>query len=258
MLLCGEDPTFREGTHLVYQVQKSILHGTADIFNAMQQYLPVKKNIPVIIEKVPVIIDKEKILRCLHIAPPDKKAGLVFSLIREAIPVARPKIIFKKTDAGYSEKKNFYIGSKNYEGIPFDEGNPAPDFSVPFLVTAGNEITKWAESFHDIFHRLCADEICNEVLNHCIKYFCDLIRKEYGTPFCLLFPGSSPSWPVEEQKKIYDLFGEQCRKIGIIINENYMIEPLKSVAGIAFPAEHANTFCEQCAYVDCEKRILNH
>ncbi|MEN8120622.1 MAG: vitamin B12 dependent-methionine synthase activation domain-containing protein [Bacteroidota bacterium] len=67
-------------------------------------------------------------------------------------------------------------------------------------------------------------------------------------------PGNC-GWPVEEQKKLFQLFPENY--LGISLNESGMMHPVKSLSGIigvGKSVKFKHTDCEQCASKNCMYR----
>jgi len=159
---------------------------------------------------------------------------------------------------------------QNFEQIYFGEGNNAEDGILPsivknseklhlFAATIGtnvtNEINKNFESnefpvgsFLDSGASLTADSIA-KLLEMKINHNTTL---SYSPGYC--------GWHVSGQKQLFKYLKPE--KIGITLNESYLMTPLKSVSGVLVSGQskihifdNNFTFCNDCKTYSCKSRM---
>ena len=71
-------------------------------------------------------------------------------------------------------------------------------------------------------------------------------------------PGSGDIsvWPIEQQKELFQLFGDVEKFIGVRLTESFLMFPVKSISGIIFPTEIDFKSCELCYRKKCPRRRL--
>lgn len=209
----------------------------------------------VIIDKIPFKVDRNNLFSMLKMADDCDESNEITGLINEAEVLGRPKAIY--TEA--------YIDSKHEDtvvinGIIFNSRVLRVNLDsihrvFPFVVTCGTELENWANSINDYLKRFIADTIKQMALGIAMNYLSSHI-KEYKSPGKLssMRPGSLEDWPLSEQKKLFSLF-EDCRKtIGVELTESFLMVPLKSVSGIFFPTEINFESCQLCLRENCPNR----
>jgi hypothetical protein len=67
-------------------------------------------------------------------------------------------------------------------------------------------------------------------------------------------PGSLEDWPITEQPKLFSLFGNTERVIGVRLTDSLLMVPRKSISGILFPSEENFISCRLCPREVCPSR----
>ena len=69
-----------------------------------------------------------------------------------------------------------------------------------------------------------------------------------------LSPGSLVDWPITEQPKLFSIFGDTERLIGVRLTDSMLMVPRKSISGILFPSEEGFVACQLCDRENCQGR----
>jgi hypothetical protein len=67
-------------------------------------------------------------------------------------------------------------------------------------------------------------------------------------------PGSLEDWPITEQPKLFSIFGDTERLIGVRLTDRLLMVPRKSISGIFFPSEEGFSSCQLCEREKCPSR----
>lgn len=204
---------------------------------------------------IPFTVDREEIMRKLHIKQGSRFEAKVEAMMGEAEETARPKIAYKM--AYIEEKGDDHVV---IDGIRFKSrilrANLDETFkAVPYVITCGTELKVWAERFTETLDQYCADGIMEAILMDAVdKAFIEL-DQEFGLSRAAnMNPGSLPDWPLEEQVPLFDLLGDIRGLIGVELSDHYLMDPLKTVSGIRFFKEESYANCQLCERVDCPGR----
>lgn len=209
----------------------------------------------VVLNNIPCRIDLLKLQEKLHVKDDESLHSEIAEMAAAAQLIARPKVLFKRSPI--QDKGNDFV---MIDGIKFfgqllrvnlEEASEV----FPYIVTCGTEIEVWSKQFDDLFQSYCAETIKEMVLNSARGEFEAHLRKEFGLEHSSnMNPGSLPNWPLAEQKRLFDLFGNVEELIGVRLTDSFFLLPIKSVSGIRFYKESKFENCLMCPRKNCPNR----
>jgi len=147
---------------------------------------------------------------------------------------------------------------------------PKADYLALFAVTMGAEVSKKVETLFqindfpvgymlDTIASLSAD---SAVEGYEKKYMQSLAKKNYDIKEnrVLAYSPGYCGWHVSGQKKLFEYLKPE--KIGITLNDSFLMNPLKSVSGVLIAGEKKIHifpinfyFCQNCKTKTCRQRI---
>jgi hypothetical protein len=81
------------------------------------------------------------------------------------------------------------------------------------------------------------------------------LETRYGLgPLSNMSPGSLEDWPITEQPKLFSIFGDTERLVGVRLTDSLLMVPRKSISGILFPSEEGFVACQLCDRPNCQGR----
>ncbi len=128
----------------------------------------------------------------------------------------------------------------------------------PYVITCGYQLDEEASS-HNMGVRYYLDLIANQYVSLAQEKLMSLINQRYSlVKSARLSPGSLEDWPIEEQKLLFQLMGEEKveKQIGVSLTESYLMVPTKTVSGIIFPTEVDFSSCQLCPRENCSHRKM--
>jgi hypothetical protein len=176
-------------------------------------------------------------------------------LIHAVEPVARPKALYKPC---YVDNEN--EDSVDIDGICFTSRILRKNLEhtgrvFPYVVTCGKELDSIETSKNDIMEKFCLDTIKEFILVSAHIYLDEHLKEKYSvTKISHMNPGSLDDWPMEQQKQIFSLLGNVEDLIGVRLSESYVMNPIKTVAGIYFPTVIDFKSCMLCPRQNCTHR----
>ena len=124
-----------------------------------------------------------------------------------------------------------------------------------FIMTAGPELEAAASSSGDLLKQYYLEEIANIALETGALWLSERLKARYGFPgLASMDPGSLEDWPITEQPKLFSIFGDAERLIGVRLTDSMLMLPRKSISGIFFPSEEGFTSCQLCDRDACPAR----
>jgi hypothetical protein len=125
----------------------------------------------------------------------------------------------------------------------------------PYIITIGPELEREAAAQGDLLKQYYLEEMANIALEHAAAWLTGQIEESHGVgPLSNMSPGSLEDWPITEQTKLFSIFGDTERLIGVRLTESLLMVPRKSISGILFPSEEGFTSCQLCDRARCPGR----
>jgi len=187
----------------------------------------------------------------MHIKPGSSYQVELEKLAAAAQDIAQPK-------AGYIEEKNH--NSVKINGITFNSRvlrvNLEEAHRVFFyLVTCGTEIEEWSKSLTDMLQQYWVDALKEMALRSAWRSLNRYLTQQFELEkTSAMGPGSLEDWPINEQRKLFDLMDGLDTRIGVQLTDSYLMLPVKSVSGVRFTTENRFESCQLCPRENCPGR----
>ena len=209
----------------------------------------------VILNHIPYTPDLAQLQQHLHIRSESQGERELSKFVQEAQSIARPKALYKSVQV---EKKSLNEVSLN--GVTLTSRvlrvNLDPvEVAFPFLVTCGLELEAWSQSIKDFLYRFWADAIKEQALSSAFQAFeQQIIQNNLPGHSSMMNPGSLEDWPLQQQKPLFAILGEEVAGTGVQLSESCLMIPNKTVSGIRFAAEADFESCQLCQRENCPNR----
>lgn len=206
-----------------------------------------------ILSDIPVSLDAGTVLERMNIR---KKRGDMEKGIQEmielALPVAKPKAVY---EVSYIDNK--YDDAVDIGGIRFtsrvlrdnlEEANKV----FPFVATCGKEVDRIDIPADEFMKCYFLDQIKEVLLEQAMSHLEEHLTRKFSLgQISEMEPGSLESWPIDQQQKLFSIFGNVEELIGVRLTDRYLMVPVKSVSGIYFPTEIKFESCQLCPREKC-------
>ena len=213
-----------------------------------------------ILDDLSLSIDTDSVMHALNLG----ERGAPFrtqiqELLDRALPIARPKILFK---VSYIDGRNG--DSVSIDGVWFKSGVLRKNLEeiervFPYIVTAGRELDTIVIDEGDVMQKFCYDAIKECILEETYVKLERYIGNTYHPgSMAHMNPGSLQDWPVTQQPLLFSLFGDVQGLIGVTLTESNLMDPIKSVSGIQFPTQVDFKSCKLCTRHPCVKRLAQY
>ena len=210
---------------------------------------------PILLDCGPAAVDGRQVAERLGMSPdPDLEAELSV-LAAQASRAARPRAVY--TDAFVEDRTEdeTVIGGIRFHSRVLGVNLKNVHRVFPFVVTSGLEVEAWSQEITDPLMRFHADVVKELVLYQAAERLAGEIDRTFALKGAsAMNPGSLPDWPLSEQAPLFSLLGDVKAMIGVTLTESFLMQPVKSVSGIRFPAEASFESCMLCPRENCPNR----
>ena len=209
-----------------------------------------------ILDNLSISIDTDSVMHALNLGERGAPfQTLIQELLDRALPIAKPKILFK---VSYIDGRT--DDSVSIDGVWFKSGILRKNLEkiervFPYIVTAGRELDTIAIDNGDVMQKFCYDAIKECILEEAYVNLESYIQNTYQPgSMAHMNPGSLKDWPISQQPLLFSLFGDVQDLIGVTLTESNLMDPIKSVSGIQFPTQVDFKSCKLCTRHPCVKR----
>ena len=185
-----------------------------------------------IINQIPVRLPRGEIRRQLHLDK-DKRWEEVQTLIEEAKTLIRPKAAFKVSYISQKLESAVDIDGVRFSSRVLRKNLEEVERVFPYVITIGDRLKEKGSESKDLIKEYYFDVVGNIALSATRKFVEKQLQSRYGLDgMSSMSPGSLTDWPIEEQKPLFSLFGEQETPIGVKLSKHLLMLPAKSISGI--------------------------
>lgn len=217
--------------------------------------MSVKENLEVL-DPIVVEVSPDEIIQRMKIRNVNTDLQkMVARVVDGAMKIAKPKAVFKISFVEECMDEEVII-----DGVRFSSRILAVNLQnihrvFPFVVTAGKELDILNPDGDNFMEQYVIDVVKEHILLKAKDWFVNYVKEKYKiTKYAYMEPGSLSSWPVQQQKELFQLIGDVKKLIGVKLTESFMMRPIKSVSGILFPTQVDFQSCMLCPRERCPER----
>ena len=209
-----------------------------------------------ILDDIIMSLDAETVMERLNLGEKGATFTTLFDeLLNEALPVAKPKALFKVSFIDSRGDDSVSIDGVEFRSSILRKNLDKVERVFPYIVTAGTELESIRIEKGDVMRKYCFDAIKECILEEAyIKLEAHVLEKFRPGTMAHMNPGSLNDWPLTQQPLLFSLFGDVEGLIGVKLTESNLMNPIKSVSGIQFPTEIDFKSCKLCTRHPCVKR----
>jgi len=199
-------------------------------------------------------VSLNRLLKYLKI---DQNKKTLVKIAKESLEISyklfKPKVIFKHCSIAKDKDPNFLINEIKFKNKVLYHNLSDTDICFPYIITLGKDIDPNSSTDYLIYYY--TDRIAN--------LFLDIIREKLENHLKCEFnidklskmnPGSIALWPIEENKRIFQILNDDIKETNISLTESSVIKPFKSTSGIFFYKKKPFYSCFLCRHIDCQGR----
>ncbi len=213
-----------------------------------------------IMDDIPVHVTPEDVLESMQMTGRKHTfQSIIQELVDAAVVVAKPKVLYKLSYIEDQSEDSVTIDGVLFQSPILKMNLQNAERVFPYIVTAGRELESIPVSNQDIMRKYCLDIVKETILEEALSYFEKRLAREYALgKMAHMNPGSLSEWPISQQEPLFSLFGDVEALVGVRLTESFLMDPVKSLSGIYFPAEIDFKSCMLCTRHPCSKRRADY
>jgi hypothetical protein len=206
-------------------------------------------------ESIPVILDPVEIAAGLRFDPARKAFVSLEELVALAQGLIHPRGCYHAAFVEARGERTVELGGIAFHSRILSGNLGGVNKVFPYIVTVGHDLERTAAAQGDLVKQYYLEEIANIALEHAAVWLAGYLESRYGvTGLSNISPGSLEDWPITEQAKLFSIFGDTEKLIGVRLTESMLMIPRKSISGIFFPSEEGFVACQLCEREECPGR----
>ena len=213
------------------------------------------------IDQIPVALDREGVAKRLRINSARDGAGArtgapdFNELLAKAASLIKLRAVYEISYTGAKGEETVEVDGVTFHSRILRRNLDQAQKVFPFIMTAGPALEAAASSIGDLLKQYYLEEMANIALENGAAWLADRLKTRWGFPgLASMDPGSLEDWPITEQPKLFSIFGDTERLIGVRLTDSMLMVPRKSISGILFPSEEGFSSCQLCERAACPAR----
>jgi hypothetical protein len=208
-----------------------------------------------IIENIPLNLVPEDVVRRLRFNPARAGFSSLDDLVELARSLAGLRAVYDISYVGEKDSDAVEVAGVVFRSRILRHNLERAQKVFPYIMTVGPKLEKTAASFGDLLKQYYLEEMANLILEEGVSWLADKLGTRWGfTGLSNMSPGSLEDWPITEQTKLFSLFGDTEKVVGVRLTDSLLMVPRKSISGILFPSEEGFISCRLCPREVCPSR----
>jgi len=207
------------------------------------------------IDHIPVSLDDAAVVKRLRHNPARASSVDLDELLALAGSLIRLRAVYEVSYTGAKGEDTVEVAGVTFQSRILRRNLDQAQKVFPFIMTAGPALEAAASSSGDLLKQYYLEEMANLALENGALWLSERLKTRYGFPgLASMDPGSLEDWPITEQPKLFSIFGDTERLIGVRLTDSMLMLPRKSISGIFFPSEEGFSSCQLCDRDTCPAR----
>lgn len=207
------------------------------------------------IDLIPIILDPGEIAARLRFDPVRAGFESLNELAKLAQALIRPRAVFEVAYIGAKGERTVEVAGVAFESPLLRKNLESANKVFPYIITVGPELEQAAGAQGDLLKQYYLEEMANIALEGAAAWLGGELETRYGvTGLANMSPGSLEDWPITEQTKLFSIFGDTEKAVGVRLTDSMLMLPRKSISGVLFPSEEGFVACQLCEREHCPGR----
>ncbi|OGP57830.1 MAG: hypothetical protein A2162_00565 [Deltaproteobacteria bacterium RBG_13_52_11b] len=207
------------------------------------------------LELIPIVLDKGLVAARLRFDSTRAGFESLDELIALAQQLIRPRAVFEVAHVGAKGEGTVEVAGVAFESPLLRKNLEAANKVFPYIITVGPELEHAASAQGDLLKQYYLEEMANMALESAAGWLGEQLEKRYGVAdLSNMSPGSLEDWQITEQTKLFSIFGDTEKAVGVRLTDSLLMVPRKSISGILFPSEEGFVACQLCDREHCPSR----
>jgi hypothetical protein len=208
-----------------------------------------------IVYRIPVTLDPAEMAARLRFDAARAGFASLGELVALAQDLMRPRAVFDVSYTGAKGEGTVEVAGVTFASPLLRKNLEGANKVFPYIITVGPELERAAAAQGDLLKQYYLEEMANMALEHAASWLSARLEARFALgPLSNMSPGSLEDWPITEQEKLFSIFGDTERLVGVRLTDSMLMVPRKSISGILFPSEEGFVACRLCEREHCPGR----
>ncbi len=204
---------------------------------------------------IPVALDAGELAARLRFDPARAGFDSLDGLVALAGGLIEPRAVFETAYVGAKGERTVEVAGVMFESRLLRQNLEGANKVFPYIITVGPGLERAAAAQGDLLKQYYLEEMANSALESAAAWLAGRLEERFGVRgLSNMSPGSLEDWPITEQTKLFSIFGDAERLIGVRLTDSLLMVPRKSISGILFPSEEGFVACQLCERERCPGR----
>jgi hypothetical protein len=206
---------------------------------------------------IPFTLNANQLRGNLRIKPGTDRAQEFEDFVNEVREIGKPKALCKVCFIDEKGEDTVTLDGITFTSLALRKNLDSIERVFPYVATCGAEVDAIEVEQGDFQKKLWISLLKANLLEISVQYLREQLDKRYRVSrLSSMNPGSGDAsvWPIEQQRKLFSLFGDVEKHIGVRLTESLVLVPDMSVSGILFPTETDFESCQLCHRENCRFR----
>ncbi len=204
---------------------------------------------------IPVVLNVGEVASRLRFDPVRAGFDSLDDLVALAQRLIQPRGICEAAYVGEKGERTVEVTGQIFESPILRRNFGDANKVFPYIITVGPELEQAASAQTDLLKQYYLEEMANMALEQAAGLLASQLEARHGLgPLSNLSPGSLEDWPITEQPKLFAIFGDTEKLVGVRLTDSMLMVPRKSISGILFPSEEGFVACQLCDRPHCQGR----
>ena len=206
-------------------------------------------------DRIPVILDAGEVATRLRFDPVRAGFESLDELVALAQGLIKPRAVYEVAYIGAKGERTVEVGGVTFQSPVLRKNLEQVNKVFPYIITVGPELERAASAQGDLLKQYYLEEMANIALESAAGWLGGQLEARYGvTGLANMSPGSLEDWPITEQTKLFSIFGDTEKAVGVRLTDSLLMLPRKSISGILFPSDEGFVACQLCERENCPSR----
>ena len=207
------------------------------------------------IDRIPATLDRAAVAERLRVSPARAASVDLDALLDQARSLIALRAVYEISYTGAKGEDTVEVAGVTFRSRVLRRNLDQAQKVFPFIMTAGPALEAAAASSGDLLRQYYLEEMANMALGEGAAWLAARLSERWGFPaLSSMDPGSLEDWPITEQPKLFSIFGDTERLVGVRLTDSMLMVPRKSISGILFPSEEGFQSCQLCEREKCPGR----
>ncbi len=206
-------------------------------------------------ENISVELNKEVLMSRMKLREKLQKSKDLQWALEQAQDLIHPRALLGTASVTVIDDNTIQIDDQKFTSRILRVNLGSCERVFPFIFTIGPELENLAGQQTSLTKKFFLEMVGDFALTTAVTNVEEEIKSKYSINHTSsMTPGSLDNWGIDQQAPLFALFGKETERLGVKLSPSMVMNPRKSISGIAFHSEKVFINCQLCQRDRCPGR----